>query len=429
MKKLVSLLLSLLLLASIASASAEPVKIRYYNLWPKDESSLSATLYYQLYDEFRQAYPDIELEIIADSHEAWATKVKTMMVANDLTEVFISQPSDFSVYADSGVYYDFTDDLEADPEWKESFLPGSLDILAKDGRVYGIPHSGYVEGVFYNQQLFDQFGLTYPNTFEELLECVKVFNENGIATFSVGAKDGWPITMYTQFLMDREMGYDYFERACSDAEATLEMPEYVEAFNKFLQLVEAGAFSESAAGASADDAITAFLQGKVAMMVNGDWACANILAVEDQEFIDNVHFANFPTIDGGKGVQSASCVGFGKSFCISNSATDEEKVAALTFVKFMNNSEVSARFLETASTVTANRPVGADESKLSPLYLEITGISSAAEQTWAAYGEFITPGFYDEMNKIGQQLLMNSISAEDAASSMEKARLEFQIDQ
>lgn len=70
--------------------NGEAVKIQYYNLWPMAENDPIVKMYYKLYDEFREKYPNIELEVVSDSHEAWATKSKTMMTANDLPEVFIS---------------------------------------------------------------------------------------------------------------------------------------------------------------------------------------------------------------------------------------------------------------------------------------------------------------------------------------------------
>ncbi len=415
--------------AAEVKADDEKVGIRFYNIWPKNEEDPQVVEQYKMYEEFQAENPDIELENIADAHEAWATKIKTMMAANDLPEIFISQPSDFAVYADSGVYYDFTDDLEADPEWRDSFVSGSLDILAKDGRVYGIPHTGYVEGVYYNQELFDQCGLTYPETYDDLVECVKVFVENDIVPFAVGAKDGWPVSMYTQYLMDREAGYDYFAKACEDESTTMDTPEYIRAFEKFMELAELGAFSEGASGASQQDSISLFTQGKAAMMVDGDWDMGTFLQADNGEFGKKVRFANFPSIPDGKGVQDALCVGFGKSFCISNSASDEQKEAALRFIKYMNCTEASTRLLEEGGGQHANKIADVNEDKVSELLNCVTEYAGSTSQTWAAYGEFITPGFYDEMNKIGQKMLLNAISAEDAVKELEKARLEFQINQ
>jgi raffinose/stachyose/melibiose transport system substrate-binding protein len=409
-----------------ASSQGGKVKLRYYNIWPLVDSQPVSKVYYAMYDEFRAQHPEIDLEVISDAHEAWSTKIKIMMSANDLTEIFISQPKDFIVYADSGVYYDFTDDLNADPEWKNSFMPGSLDIMAKNGRVYGIPHTGYAAGVFYNKAIFDRFNLSFPQTYDSLLSCIKTFTAGGIDPFVVGGKEAWPITFYTQYWLDREAGYQYFEDAASDKSKTFENPLYETAMTKFLDAVKMGAFSKGSSGASSDDARSYFMQGKAAMLITGSWDIGSYTA--DPEFSKVVHFANFPAIPGGKGVQNAACVGFGKSFCISNAASAGQKKAALEFVKFMNNSAASGRLMNEAGEIVAQKPTGVDMTKVAPLLQELNAVTGAADQVWAGYGEFTTPGFYDELNKIGQQMLLGAVNAKEALVLMEKARLEFQFE-
>ncbi|MDR1948172.1 MAG: extracellular solute-binding protein [Spirochaetaceae bacterium] len=410
--------------------SGGKTRLRYYNMWPNNESDTPdprIVEYNKMYDEFRTANPDIELEIIADAHEAWATKVKTMMTANDLTEVFISQPSDCMVYADSGVYYDFTNDLNADPAWKNSFTAGSLETMSKNGHVYGISHEGYVEGVFYNQAIFDRYGLTYPKTWEELVNCVKTFKANGVVSFAVGAKDGWPVSMTTQFLMDREGGYALFERGCADRSVSMNAPDYVRAFEKFLELVNLGAFSDGVLGASQNDAEDMFMQGRAAMIINGSWMVGDIDAFQGGSFAKNIHFGNFPAVSGGKGVQDALCAGYGKAFCMPAKISGKQREAGLKFIKFMNNPTASKRFLENVGVLFASKPSGIDMNKVSPLMKEVVDLSGSVRQTWMAYGELITPGFYDEMNKIGQQILLKAVSATQAAEMLERARIEFQI--
>ena len=46
----------------------------------------------------------------------------------------------------------------------------------------GIPQEVVVYGLFVNKDMFDEYGLELPNTPEELLECCRVFKENGIET-------------------------------------------------------------------------------------------------------------------------------------------------------------------------------------------------------------------------------------------------------
>lgn len=59
-----------------------------------------------------------------------------------------------------------------------------------NGKLVAIPQEVVVNGLFVNQDMFDQYGLELPNTPEEFLECCRVFKENGIDV-PVGANRWW----------------------------------------------------------------------------------------------------------------------------------------------------------------------------------------------------------------------------------------------
>ncbi len=59
-----------------------------------------------------------------------------------------------------------------------------------NGKLVAIPQEVVAYGLFVNQDMFDQYQLKLPNTPEELLECCRVFKENGIET-PIGANRWW----------------------------------------------------------------------------------------------------------------------------------------------------------------------------------------------------------------------------------------------
>ncbi len=59
-----------------------------------------------------------------------------------------------------------------------------------NGKLVAIPQEVVVHGLFVNKDLFDKYNLKLPNTPEELLECCRVFKENGIET-PIGANRWW----------------------------------------------------------------------------------------------------------------------------------------------------------------------------------------------------------------------------------------------
>lgn len=59
-----------------------------------------------------------------------------------------------------------------------------------NGKLVSIPQEVVVNGLFVNKDMFDKYNLELPNTPEDMMECCKVFKENGIET-PVGANRWW----------------------------------------------------------------------------------------------------------------------------------------------------------------------------------------------------------------------------------------------
>lgn len=59
-----------------------------------------------------------------------------------------------------------------------------------DGRLVAIPQEVVAHGLFVNKDMFDAYHLELPETPEDLLECCRVFKENGIKT-PIGANRWW----------------------------------------------------------------------------------------------------------------------------------------------------------------------------------------------------------------------------------------------
>ena len=59
-----------------------------------------------------------------------------------------------------------------------------------NGKLVGIPQEVAAYGLFINKDMFDKYHLSLPETPEDLLECCRVFQENGIET-PIGANRWW----------------------------------------------------------------------------------------------------------------------------------------------------------------------------------------------------------------------------------------------
>ncbi len=88
----------------------------------------------------------------------------------------------------------FNMDLTDLPGLKENFTPGSIEPFATpDGKSFAVPYAAVNHVVFYNVDIFEKYGLTVPNTFEELLAICEKLKENGETPFANGIASNWDI--------------------------------------------------------------------------------------------------------------------------------------------------------------------------------------------------------------------------------------------
>ena len=102
------------------------------------------------------------------------------------------------------------DALDADQEWKDSFVEGILDYYTYDGETYAIPSQIAYATMFYNKDIFAQYDLAVPTTYEEFLNVCTVLKENGITPIAMEASEAWvPAQMVLQLSLGIGGGETY----------------------------------------------------------------------------------------------------------------------------------------------------------------------------------------------------------------------------
>ena len=159
---------------------------------------------------------------------------------------------------------------------------------------------------YYNKAFFAEHKLTPPTDFDGLLKLCKDIRavDPSIVPWPLGNSERWKLNHVITMLNDRMLGpgtaADYALKAPDDQLFT--NPGYVEAWQKVVDLKEAGCFQD-APNATSPEATRSMFASEVSPMIYcGTW-CANIFFAEG--FNDFAMF-RFPAVDGGKGDPGAS---------------------------------------------------------------------------------------------------------------------------
>jgi len=216
------------------------------------------------------------------------------------------------------------------------------DNRAYGGKVYGIPSTGNAQGVVYNKAVFEKAGITeLPKTPEEFLDALQKIKDNTDAIpLYTNYAAGWALTAWDAYIGSSATG---------DPDYMAQLPHTKDPFSKGA----AGAddigpyavyyvlYESVKRGLSEDDPTTTdwegskgmMNRGEIGTMVLGSWAVTQMQDAGDNP--DDVGYMPFPISVNGKQYANAA-----SDYCygISSSASDDEKIAAMLYIKWLTES-------------------------------------------------------------------------------------------
>ena len=122
---------------------------------------------------------------------------------------FFGDPADISPYVAKNLFLDVKDYFGASKVNKYSDWSDDVWKMASyRGVPYVIPTEGAAAVWVCNSKLFNQFGLKYPKTFEDIINLAPTFHNNGIITLATGSSGGNPSHQHLAFIYMQYKGAD-----------------------------------------------------------------------------------------------------------------------------------------------------------------------------------------------------------------------------
>ncbi|MGV3011165.1 extracellular solute-binding protein [Streptococcus thoraltensis] len=327
-------LLSTVAVASIALAAcgnsnseAEngKVTIEYFN----QKTEMVATLE-EIAKDFEKKHPNINVEVTNVPNAG--TVLKTRMLSGDAPDVINIYPQnmDFQEWAKAGYFYDMTGQ-----DYLANLKNNYAEQYAINDKVYNVPLTANVSGLYFNKTKFDELGLEAPQTWADFQQLVQDIKDQGETPFAVAGTEGWTLNGYHQLSLitttgsaDKANDYLRFSK-----------PNSISAKDKILQddmerldlLAEEGNQQKNWRGASYNDAIVAFASGDALMMPNGSWA---LPAIKQQEPDFEISTFAFPGEESGQ----TATVGAG-DLALSISKNSKHVKEAEQFVEYLTTAE------------------------------------------------------------------------------------------
>lgn len=288
-----------------------------------------------------------------------------------------------------------------------------------DGKIYGLPESGYIEGFFYNKEMFDQVGAAVPTTWDELNAVMEKLKAKGITPLAMGAGagDGWVANMLTNNLFIALGGPELQEGFAKGTTKWTDTP-VVDTFKFMDEWVKKGYIDPNVLGLSFAEGQANFYSGKAAMLFDGSWA-VNAINSEDSVVKDTAGFFRFPDI-GGKGDGYVNG-GWSNGYGFSADLKENELKAVKAFIKNYFTLDNQKRTLVDTNQIPAMKGV-TDVEGAGVLITSIGEQQGSAKGAYPAFDALVQPDVKVQLETTIQELLAGQVTPEDAAKKMQEVQ-------
>ena len=222
-KKIYAVVLFLFFLFSANILNASTLEF-----WTTETQSDRVKTIQLLMDTFQALNPGITVKLIPVDENDLPSQIAAAAAAGTLPHI-IEAGSELTIaFGEEGILDDSLGSRIIKQIGEKRFFKGALKMLSapEQGKYYGLPYYGWVQGIWYRKDWFKEKGLNPPDTWENILKAAKAFhkpedNQYGIL---VGTKpDVYTEQCFTHFALSNGVReFDENGRLAFNSPVTLE---------------------------------------------------------------------------------------------------------------------------------------------------------------------------------------------------------------
>ena len=352
MKKLVSLLLAVMMLASVGFAFAEEkevavaattleykgeLELMHYSTSEESQGNGGSDGFRSVIAAWEAAHPEIKLNQNVLANAEYKTQIATLAGANDLPDVFLLQGMNTIAWAEAGLVLDMSDIIKASPYYADYNSAFFAPFTTPDGKIYGLPAltGGTCTVVIYDKAMWKEAGYdAFPTTWAEVEKAAEYFEAQGIDTIAFGNGGQWQMNSdFVSTLGNRYTGPEWFSSLIAKTGAKFTDEAFVAALTETQRLFkDTKIFNEDFNAVTNEDAREYYISGDAAAFIGGNWDesyIAAVLKADNEEKFNNIGFAVLPQPADATKAPTSQNIGLGYAMAINPKvAEDPAKLAA-----------------------------------------------------------------------------------------------------
>lgn len=236
------------------------------------------------------------------------------------------------------------------------FPEESLEYASVDGEVYSsLPSFIAYVTMFYNKDIFDEYGLEVPATWDELEEISKTLADNGVTPIAIGGNEDFDRYWILQ-AMGASLANDVLTSIVDD-EDDIDYSNLEKTLEAYKQFSVNGYFGKDVEAIDGNGAKLAFTNGEAAIIPDGTWNNSTY-----QQTALNIDSFALPGFDGTRYAQTGPSNY--NTYAISKKTKHPDE--AVKYIEFLNSQEA--------------QQIMSDETGLVPMLDDITPKDETVEK-------------------------------------------------
>lgn len=303
-----------------------------------------------------------------------------------------------------------------DPSLTESDFSQAGLLYAKNpqGQMLSLPFSVDYWMVYWNRDLFAKKGLSYPQTFDEMVKVAEALTDPKEGTYGFVARGlkNANVPVWTSFLL----GYGG-EPVDANGNLMTDTPEAIEAARLYQRLLTKSA-PQGVSGFNWSECQSAFLQGKIGMWLDGVGFAPPLEDPDKSRVVGKVGYGVMP-----RGPKAQASATFGDGIAVTSASKNKE--AAYLYCQWAVSKLMGARLLQAGGGVPFRNSILNDPEvrkgvKMPPAWIDAVVESSKISKLGLPVVQPVTE--FRDIIGIG---LTNLLAGADPAAEMKKATEQF----
>ena len=323
---------------SSSSSSSSVTEVEFFSQKPEMQATLQ-----EIVDDYNKSQDEVKVTLTSVPDAG--TVLKTRIANGEAPDVINIYPqnADFKGWAADGQFVDLTDESDI----LGNLNDGAAEAYAVDSKIYNVPLTTNVSGVYYNKDAFAELGIEVPKSLAEFQDIVKKIKDDGQTPFAEALGDPWTVNGFAQLAWIQSAGgaqaaNDYLRFSDKGAIAEDEVTKNVATYLDLL----AGNGQSNSDGALYADTVAVFAEGKALMMANGSWA---LTVINQQEPDFEVGFFPMPGLTADAPVMTVGAA----DMAVSISAESKNVDASKDFVKYLSSTEAMQKYYDVDGSPTS----------------------------------------------------------------------------